>query len=298
LVDVDPDTIAMTPADLERAIRQRPETRAVIPVHIAGLAQDMSAIRKIVGTRTIIEDASHALGAFYANGRPVGCCDDTDMAVFSFHPVKPITTGEGGMITTNDDELARRLRLLRNHGIERAEERFVSPGQADPDGEGTAPWYQEQQVMGFNFRMSDIHAALGLSQLHKLDEFIARRREIAYYYDAEFSSLKHVRPLHAAPADRDRSSLHLYVVDVDFEALGVSRTSFVNALRKWNVGTQIHYLPVYRHPYHRAGGAYAVGMFPGAERYHRGCLSLPLFQGLASEEANRVVAAIRDACGA
>jgi dTDP-4-amino-4,6-dideoxygalactose transaminase len=152
------------------------------------------------------------------------------------------------------------------------------------------------QVLGFNYRMSDIHAALGLSQLPKLDGFIARRREIAAYYDEAFASVPCLKPLHADPLQRARSALHLYVVDIDFECIGLTRGAFMRRLSTRNVGTQVHYLPVYRHPYYSALADDRDGQFPGAERYYRGCLSLPLFQGLTDEEARDVVAAVAEAC--
>jgi UDP-4-amino-4,6-dideoxy-N-acetyl-beta-L-altrosamine transaminase len=297
-VDIESTHVAMDADKLGRELDRRPDSSVIIPVHMAGLAADMAALRAKAGKRIIIEDASHALGAKYADGRPVGCGDHTDMTVFSFHPVKPVTTGEGGMVMTNDDTLAQTLRLLRNHGIQREADQFENMEQAFPDGSDiVAPWYQEQQMMGFNYRMSDIHAALGLSQLDKLDEFNARRRQIAYRYDDAFGKVTHVRPYHGGREARERSSHHLYLVDIDFKQLGKSRTTVIHELLRHGVGSQVHYLPVYRHPAHALPGLDCDAAFPGAERYYRGCLSLPLFQDLTDEEAGRVIAAVHEVCG-
>jgi UDP-4-amino-4,6-dideoxy-N-acetyl-beta-L-altrosamine transaminase len=297
LIDIDAVTLSTSPDDLARRLESRPDTKVVLPVHMAGLAQDPSVVRSIVKQRIVIEDASHALGAFYPNGIPVGGSPDVDMTVFSFHPVKPITTGEGGMITTNDDELARRLRLFRNHGIERSPERLVNKAQAYGAGGRRAPWYQEQQYLGFNYRMSDIHAALGLSQLNKLDRFIARRREIASYFDSALKNIAALRPYHADKSDRARSSHHLYIVDIDFAKIGSDRIAVFNRLQQLGVGCQVHYLPIYRHPFYQKRLGDVANDFPAVETYYRGCMSIPFFQGLTDEEVEHVACSLIEVCG-
>ncbi|MAN79319.1 MAG: UDP-4-amino-4,6-dideoxy-N-acetyl-beta-L-altrosamine transaminase, partial [Magnetovibrio sp.] len=224
LVDIDPVTLGMSTAGLVNALDADPSPDTVIPVHFAGLAGDSAGLRRAAGKRVLIEDACHALGGEYEDGLPVGCGAHADMAVFSFHPVKPITTAEGGAVVTNDAGLADRLRRFRNHGIERAPEHMTDPSF---DPAAPAPWWYEQQDLGFNYRMSDLHAALGFSQLAKLDGFIARRREIAAYYDSAFSGLDAVSVPQNAPELRRRSALHLYLVRIGWRAAETDRTSFM-----------------------------------------------------------------------
>jgi UDP-4-amino-4,6-dideoxy-N-acetyl-beta-L-altrosamine transaminase len=292
-VDIDLDRLGMTAPALGRAIAVRPETKVVIPVHMAGLACDMEEIRALTGQRAVIEDAAHALGGAYPSGRPVGCCDHAEMATFSFHPVKSITTGEGGAVLTNNADLARRLRLLRSHGIERDPALWIG---ADTQEDGQPkPWLAEQQILGFNYRMTDVQAALGLSQLIKLDRFIARRRAIASRYDEAFSGLNGIRVTQSDPRDRARSALHLYIMLVDFEALGTTRTAFMCHMRKAGIGTQVHYMPVYQHPFYVSRYDIDAQDFPAAEGYAARCLSLPIYPAMTDEEVDRVIAAARGA---
>ncbi len=286
LADIAPSTLALAPESLEDHLAGESEIAAILPVHMAGLAADMAALRARAGRRIVIEDAAHALGGRYPDGRPVGCCAHSDMTCFSFHPVKPITSGEGGAITTNDDELARRLRLLRGHGIERDPARFTS-GET-PEG----PWICEQQSLGFNYRLSDLHAALGLSQIAKLDRFLDRRREIVARYDAAFADLPAVRPLQAADEQRARSAHHLYLLWFDFGRLGRTRTEVMNELRAAGIGSQVHYIPIARQPFYRAHLGADPSDFPRSEDYYRGCLSLPLHADLTDAEAERVIDAV------
>lgn len=290
LEDIDPLTLSLSPAALQRRLRVSPSVKAVIPVHFGGLAADSAEIRRLCGSRLVIEDAAHSFGGCYADGRPVGSGAHADMSVFSFHPVKPITTGEGGVVVTNDDELARLLRLFRSHGIERQPDRLV--GLADEDSAETPPpWYYEQQELGLNYRLTDMAAALGLSQLKKLDRFLARRREIAAHYDRAWSGIPHLSIPHSTLAERARSGLHLYIVRFDYEALGTTRLQVMETLRKDGIGTQVHYIPVYRQPYHRDG--IDKSAFPHSEAYYRECLTMPLHAGLTDDEVERVVRAVR-----
>jgi perosamine synthetase len=295
-VDIEPRTVCMSAAALQEAIAARPEIKVVIPVHLGGLASGAAAIREVARDRVVIEDGAQSFGADYESGTPVGCGAHADMTTFSFHPVKTITTGEGGAIVCNDGELARRLRMLRTHGMERDPARFVA-ADAVEDGR-VKPWFHEQQVLGFNYRMTDLQAALGLSQLAKLDEFLRRRREIAARYDAAFAGLQHMNLPQSAPGERARSALHLYLAVFDFEALGTTRTAFMTRLAKAGVGSQVHYIPVYRHPYYAARYGVDPALFPAAEKYYRGCLSLPLFPDMTDEDVEHVVATVRDAVGA
>lgn len=287
LLDIDAESRCMTGEGLRAQVQQDPATSAILPVHFGGLPANMADIRGVAGKRVIIEDACHALGGSYADGSPVGSCRFGDMAAFSFHPVKPITTGEGGAVTTNEDDLAERLRRLRNHGIERSPEKFT-----DRDAAEAAPWWYEQQELGFNYRMTDIQAALGLSQLRRLDDFLSRRREIAAMYDASFAHLASASPVQASPDARRRSGLHLYQLDIDFDAVGISRKDLMTRLRDIGIGTQVHYIPVHRQPFHR--DAAEGKTFPEADRHYDRTLSIPLSAGMTDEDAGHVADRLKD----
>ena len=287
LIDVELASRALAPADLRRFLEKRTDTKAVLPVHFAGLATDMAGIRAAAGRRIVIEDACHALGGTYEDGNPVGGCAHSDMSVFSFHPVKPITTGEGGAITTNDDGLAADLRRLRNHGIERDARQFSDAGE---DEQG--PWRYQQQSLGFNYRMTDLQAALGLAQLAKLDGFLVRRKEIASRYDEAFQGLPHLVVPQSSPEARARSGLHLYHLEVDFKSAGLTRSEMMAQLSEAGIGTQVHYIPVHRQPFHRARGDYENADFPNAERHYAGTLSIPLQPGLTDPDVDFVAGQI------
>jgi dTDP-4-amino-4,6-dideoxygalactose transaminase len=238
----------------------------------------------------VIEDAAHGIGGTYACGKPIGCGAYSDMAVFSFHPVKTITTGEGGAVVTNDAELARRLRMLRNHGIERDIARFV--GGDERENGRQKPWLYQQHLLGFNYRMTDIQAALGLSQLAKLDRFLERRRAIARRYDEVFGRLPHVKLPQSSVRDRARSGHHLYIALFDFSAMAITRTEFMTRLREQRIGSQVHYIPVYRHPYYVQRYGIAPALFSNSENYYSRCLSLPFYPGLTDQDVDRVIAAV------
>lgn len=292
LCDIDPSTLCINVESLSKALDDHPETSVVIPVHFAGLAADSDKIRQIAGKRTIIEDASHSLGASYACGKPVGCGAYSNMTVFSFHPVKPITTGEGGAVVTNDPELAHLLRLYRSHGIERDADRMEYTDEVEENGE-RRPWYYEQQCLGFNYRMTDIQAALGLSQLAKLDRFVSARRSAVKRYDASFSGLPKLSICQSSNEYREHSGHHLYIVEFDLDAIGCTRVEVVKKLREYGVGCQVHYIPVYRQPYHASRLEKGADSFPHTESYYQGCLSLPVFPGITDDEVDRVIEAVR-----
>jgi UDP-4-amino-4,6-dideoxy-N-acetyl-beta-L-altrosamine transaminase len=293
LLDIDEQSLNLSP-DLLNIYIDANEVDLVIPVHFAGLAAKSAKIRNICGNRIVIEDACHSLGGSYENGSPVGCGEFSDMSVFSFHPVKPITTGEGGAIATNNPDLAKRLKLYRNHGIERNSDNFIN---LDAKESGHLPWYYEQQALGFNYRLTEIQAALGLSQLQKLENFRTRRREIARFYDTE---LKHL-PLsltQASPDDRKRSGHHLYIIRVDWNALGLSRADVMLALRQKEIGSQVHYIPIHQQPFHAPNFVDKLEHFPNAQKYYSECLSIPLFPEMTQEDAKRVVDTLSDVLGA
>lgn len=281
--DIEPDTFNLSPAAVEQAVTGR--TGLIAPVHLAGLPADMKAIRRVADRYglKVVEDASHAIGSEYEDGGRVGDCRHADATVFSFHPVKTITTGEGGAITTNDDDLYERMALLRSHGIERAPDRMAaSPG----------PWFYEQQHLGFNYRMTELQAALGSSQLAKLDRFAARRREIVSAYHRDLSALNWLRlPKHLPD---QAVCYHLFILQIDFQAIGRSRADVMAQLKDAGVGTQVHYIPVHLQPWYREAYGTGPGQLPTAERYYEQALSIPLHPAMTDADVERVVAAIHD----
>jgi perosamine synthetase len=256
--------------------------KVAVPVHFAGLPAPIAEIRDALGDDVrIVEDASHALGA-HAGGELVGSCAHSDMAVFSFHPVKAIAAAEGGMVTTGDPELARLLVEFRNHGIASDRARV-----AEEEG----GWYYEQVALGFNYRLSDVHCALGSSQLEKLERFIVRRNEVATRYREELAEVPTIELPPAAP-EGSRHAYHLFVVRHRDGAAG--RRALYDGLRERGILAQVHYIPVYWHPWYRDVLGYRPGRCPDAEHYYAGCLSLPCFPALTDQQQERVIAAVRE----
>ncbi|MBI5424884.1 MAG: UDP-4-amino-4,6-dideoxy-N-acetyl-beta-L-altrosamine transaminase [Opitutae bacterium] len=294
--DIDPNTGTLDPVALARD--WRPDTRAVVAVDYAGNACDLPAIAKIAGARGayVIEDACHGVGgAFHAEGSawPLGASPWADIGIFSFHPVKTMTTGEGGMLVTNDDEWARRARLLRSHGIERDPANFVLPSADAVLGE-KGPWFYEMQELGYNYRLTDLQCALGLSQLERLDSFLARRREIVAAYNAAFADLDWLTtPAPRVSSDAAIASWHLYTVQIDFAALGRTRTEVMAQLRAAGVGTQVLYVPVHLQPWYRRTYGYGPGKCPQAEAFYARALSLPLFAAMTDADVAHVIAAVQ-----
>jgi UDP-4-amino-4,6-dideoxy-N-acetyl-beta-L-altrosamine transaminase len=296
--DVDPETGLMGSQHLEEALTRcgglRP--KAVFPVHLNGQCVDMAALSATARRHglAIVEDACHAIGSqqdLAGGWRPTGACGASDMAVFSFHPVKTVAMGEGGAVTTSDDALAARLRLARNHGMERDPARFTQTDEAfDTDGR-VNPWYYEMAEPGFNYRACDIVCALGTSQLAKLERFQAERTRLVAAYEAALAPLAPVvKPVarigHCVP------SWHLQAVLIDFAAAGISRAKLMRALSERKILTQAHYLPVHRQPYYRARSPGLV--LPGADAYYARCLSLPLFVGMTGDELGYVVQSLTE----
>jgi len=290
-VDIDPRTYNLGVEPLARKLAQAEKMgrlpKVVIPVHLCGQPSDMAAIRELGGKYgfSIVEDASHAIGGRY-RGEPVGNGRHSDITVFSFHPVKTITTGEGGMALTGDARLAERMRRLRSHGIARDAANLTRASEG--------PWYYEQLDLGFNYRMTDLQAALGLSQMGRLDEFLGRREHIARRYEALLSGL----PVAAPWQNPDvRSGWHLYVVRLKLSEIGKSRREVFEAMRRAEIGVNVHYIPVYRQPYYERTG-FRPTDFPQAEHYYAEAMSLPLYPGLNEARQDRAVNALKDACGA
>jgi UDP-4-amino-4,6-dideoxy-N-acetyl-beta-L-altrosamine transaminase len=276
--DVNPLTYNIDPFEVEKKIT--PRTKAIIPVHFAGQPVDLDSIHEIAMKHhlLVIEDAAHALGANY-KCRKIGSI--SDMTTFSFHPVKHITTGEGGMITTNDQKLYEKLLLFRTHGITRSPDLLTKN-----DG----PWFYEQQDLGYNYRLTDIQAALGISQLKKIDFFVERRKEIAEIYNEAFKNIEEI----IIPFQQEgcHSSWHLYVIQIEQSMLKINRKKFFMALRAENIGVNVHYIPVYQHPYYRRNG-YCNIYCKYSEAIYEKIVSLPIFPRMSNHDVSTVVNAIK-----
>lgn len=286
-VDIDSRSYLLDSGKLDSAIdvfREDADVSVILPVHFAGNTEGIERVSEIARRYGIpvVEDAAHAIGGRYSDGSRVGSCRYSDMTVFSFHPVKTMTTGEGGAVVTNDDVLYNRLIDLRTHGITRDPAKLSSnPG----------PWYYEMQMLGYNYRMTDIQAALGRSQLKKLDRFVRRRREIIARYNDAFSDLSW---LTTPSGDSNRETgWHLYVLQFDWNAIGLDRVTVMSRLRDRGVGSQVLYIPVPLQPYYRERFGYTDGDFPVAERYYRQSLAIPLYPAMTDDDQRRVIDAVR-----
>ncbi|MBX9295079.1 UDP-4-amino-4,6-dideoxy-N-acetyl-beta-L-altrosamine transaminase [Chromobacterium piscinae] len=261
------------------------QTRLVTAVHFAGQTANMAAIASLAqehGLR-VIEDAAHAIGSNYPDGSKVGNCKYSDLTIFSFHPVKTMTTGEGGAVMTNDADLYQRMLLLRSHGISKDPSRMSrNPG----------PWYYEMQALGWHYRLTDMQAALGLSQLSKIESFKARRREIVANYNAVFGQ----NPLITTPHEEMAASscFHLYVLKLNFEQLGKSRVDVMQQLVECGIGSQVHYIPVHTQPWYQDNFSTRQGDCPIAEEYYQSCLSLPLYSSMSDDDQRRVISAVNE----
>ncbi len=276
--DIDPKTYNLDPDQIEKHITDK--TKAIIPVDFTGQSVDIDAIRKIADKHglLIIEDGAHSLGSEY-KGNKVGTV--ADMTEFSFHPVKPITTGEGGMVVTDNKELYNKMMLFRTHGITRDESMMEKN-----DG----PWYYEQIDLGYNYRITDMQCALGTSQMDKIDKFLARRREIASMYNDEFKSIEQV--VTPYEAEFSNSGHHIYVVRLELDKLTCTRKEIFEALKAENIGVNVHYYPVYLFPYYKRLG-YKIGTCPEAEELYNRIITLPLHLGMNDSDINDVIKAVK-----
>jgi len=285
-VDIDMTTYNLSISELSkklvRAKKENKLPKVLVPVHFAGQSSDMKKIHSLskeYGFK-IIEDASHAIGGKYLN-QPIGCCQYSDITVFSFHPVKIITSAEGGMATTNDVNLSERMKLIRSHGISRNQRLMDKLSEGD--------WYYEQVDLGFNYRMNDLQAALGLSQMQRLDEFVTKRHTLQERYDLLLERLPIIMPYQ----DKDcYSSLHLYPIQIDFDSIKKTRKQVFDELRKNGVGVNVHYIPIHLHPYYKKL-QFKEEDFPNSELYYSKAITIPLFNSMTIEQQDDVVNALK-----
>ena len=291
LADIDRKTKNIDSSYLESLLKKNQKIDAIIPVHFSGLAADTKRIREISKDKMvkIIEDAAHALGSRYNDGSKVGCCSNSEMTVFSFHPVKAIATGEGGMITTNDINLYKRLKKIRSHGITKEKDNFLN-FKNDQSKSDKNYWYYEMQELGYHYRLTDIQCALGISQLKKIEKFLSKRKKLASNYDNAFKNLKNCKPIQLS--DRSSSSHHLYVLEIDFKKIGKSRNEVMHYLYTNGVSTQVHYIPIPSHPYYRSLGLNPKD-YANSYNYYEKALSIPLFFDLKDEEQKLVIELIK-----
>lgn len=281
--DIDANTYCIDPKEIRKKITKK--TKVIIPVDFAGQPAEMERIYKPAKEKNIfvVEDAAHAIGSRYADGSYVGSCRYSDLTTFSFHPVKTITTGEGGAITTNSKKLYEKLEMIRSHGITKLPQKLSkSPG----------PWYYEMQYLGFNCRLSDFQAALGLSQIKKLNKFKKRRREIVKKYNKALIGFQNVTIPHEG--EGVNSAFHLYVIKIDFKKLKLSRKQVMTKLNAMGVGTQVHYIPVHLQPYYMSNYKYKRGDLVNAENYYNQCLSLPLFPRMTNKDVEHVIHEVKN----
>jgi len=304
-VDIDEQTLNIDIDKLEQTINNSNSIKAIFPVHFAGLACDMKKIKELADkyNLAIVEDAAHAIGATYINGNKVGDCQYSNMTIFSFHPVKGIAAGEGGVITTNDEELYHKLTLLRSHGITKgnfvfpggslADDSLINKDDALENGE-LKRWYCEMQHLGYNYRITDIQCALAISQMDKIDLFLDARRSMVKVYDKAFKDIPNITPLQSC--GRDNSSHHIYVVSIDFYKVGVTRHQFMKKLAEQGVGSQVHYIPVVSQPYYQELG-YKIQQYSITDAYYQSTLSIPLYYGLSDVDQRLVISSIRKLLG-
>lgn len=303
--DIDDKIYCIDPDKIKEKITEN--TRLIIPVHFAGQPCDMQQIYQIANNelRTtshepratshklfIIEDASHAIGSKYTDGSNVGNCKYSDLTIFSFHPVKTITCGEGGAITTNNKEFYEKLVMFRQHGVTKDKAKFKDKAKDYLKNNlnlnlDFGDWYHEMQILGYNYKLSDIHSSLGISQLKKLDKFVTRRREIVKKYNKAFKNIDWL----TTPYERPNvySAFHLYVLKIDFDKIGKSRKQVIEELRAKKIGTQVHYIPVHTQPYYKKEFRYKWGDYPIAENYYKKALSIPLYPKMSNEDVNYVI---------
>ena len=288
--DIESSSINIDPIAVRNVLASTSDVRAIVPVHYGGMACDMIEISRIskLNNLRVVEDAAHALGARYDSGEMIGSCKYSDATVFSFHPVKSITTGEGGMITTNSKEIYIQLLRLRSHGINKLDDRFENEGLAVTDNEVNS-WYYEMKSLGYNYRLSEIQAVLGISQMKRIESFMRKRNMLAERYDEAFKDVPNISI--AQRPNKNMSSRHIYALRFDFSTLNLPRNVVMRELRNSQIMTQVHYIPIPLHPYYSKMG-YSMEMLPEATNFYSQALTIPLFPELKRREQEKVITAI------
>ncbi len=289
-VDIDNNTISFDLFDLELKIKKY-KPKIVVVVHMAGAAFNMKKIKSLSNKYNffIIEDCAHSLGGYYDfkknKKNMIGSCKYSDISVFSFHPVKSITTGEGGMITTNKKNIYKKLLRYRSHGINKLDDTFLNKKNAFTNGK-INKWYYEMRELGYHYRINDIQCALGISQLKKIDKFLRKRLEIAKIYDLAFANNPYIKLIHADV--RDMSANHIYIIKINFKELATNRQEFMSFLEKKKIITQVHYIPIVMHPYYKKQG-FKICDYPNAKKYYNECISIPCYYSLSRKEQNKII---------
>ena len=293
--DIEEDTLNISPIHIQKKLNENKNIKIISPVHFGGLACDMKLIKEKANASKsyIVEDAAHALGSAYQDGSLVGNCKYSDMTVFSFHPVKAIAAGEGGMVTTNDEGLYRKLLRLRSHGINKLNDDFLIKDQGYTNGSAN-PWYYEMRQIGYNYRITDIQCALAISQLKKLDKFLDKRKELALKYDKAFKNFKYCQP--AQIQNRNNSGIHLYILRIDFNNLGKTRSKVMAEMISMGIGSQVHYIPVPMHPFYTKLG-HSYNNYPVSLKYYQEALSIPLFYELTDQDQKYVIKSLAEIIG-
>jgi len=291
-IDINPENINLSAKILSDEVTKNPNIRAVIPVHFAGLADEMAEIHDVCNKKAIkiIEDAAHGLGGMYPTGEKIGSCKYSDITVFSTHPVKSITTGEGGIITTNSEEIYANLLRLRSHGINKLNDPIKNTFIGTTAGE-TNLWYYEMQSLGFHYRLTEIQAALGCSQIKKLNKFMKRRYKLSLLYDSAFKKQKIIQP--AQNCDKRLSANHIYPVRIDFEKINICRNDLMKALKEKGILTQVHYIPIPSHPYYSELG-YDCNNLVESLKYYQSALTLPLYPTLKKKKQKFIINSLID----
>ena len=292
-VDIDLENGNISIEKLTELLQEGLQISAIVPVHFAGQSCNMSALKELARKYNfkIIEDAAHALGGQHEDGSKVGSCKFSDLTVFSMHPVKSITSGEGGIITTNNKEIYLKLLRLRSHGINKLDDRFVNQINSQTNGE-TNLWYYEMIQLGYNFRLTDIQSALALSQIKRLDRFVSKRRKIANKYFNLLKNIKHIKPL-IQINEIEKSALHIFVLNIDFTKLNISRNQLMKKLRNKGIGSQVHYIPIPMQPYYRDLG-FEPSDYPNAMHFYNSTLSIPIFPKLKKRNVKKICAVLKE----
>ena len=285
--DIDLDNYCISPSSLEKILKNK-KIDIVVVVHMSGHPADLEGINNLKKKYDfkIIEDACHALGSSYKN-KKIGSCFYSDISTFSFHPVKPITTGEGGMVTTNSEKIYKSLLKFRTHGIHKNKDDFFNKDMAYDKIGNVNQWYYEMSDLGHNHRITDFQSALGNSQLKKIDKFIQARRKIAKIYNNGFSKNKFIKVPKVNP--NISHAYHLYTLLIDFKRINKSRNEIMKKLRDMNIGTQVLYIPIHLQPYYLKKYGFKIGDFPNAENYYESCLSIPIFPNIKKREIDYVI---------